>query len=113
MNPTEHLMELARLARLTTDKDDLRRILREGNDCYHQGLQEMRDHVGLEVSGLSDLELAERLPSKINAHAAGATREENVARWSFERWEDTPAAMSFASIAQHAAEQGVCLLPEE
>ncbi|MGP4001725.1 hypothetical protein [Streptomyces sp. 8N706] len=110
---TQHLMDLAALARTTTDAQELTRLLRGGSELYHQGLEEMRHHVSVECAGLTDAAIAERCRAAGAPWPQGCTREEAVAQLSFHLWDATPAAMSFTFIAEHAAQHGVSLLPEE
>ncbi|MFD8339257.1 hypothetical protein ACFV42_42540 [Streptomyces solisilvae] len=110
---TEHLMDLAALAGATTEAPDLKRILREGHELYHRGLEEMQTEVARECSELAGPELAEQYQRLGAPWPAGSTREEAISTLAFHRWDSTPAAIAFGFIAEHAARHGVSMIPEE
>ncbi|SEB31762.1 hypothetical protein [Streptomyces melanosporofaciens] len=111
--PTEHLMDLAALVGATTEAEDLKRILSEGRELYHRGLEEMQTEVARECSELADQELAEQYQHLGAPWPAGSTRDETISMLAFHRWDSTPGAIAFGFIAEHAARHGVSAIPEE
>ncbi|MEU8481076.1 hypothetical protein [Streptomyces hygroscopicus] len=111
--PTEHLMDLAVLAGATTEAQELKRILREGRELYHRGLEEMQAEATRECSDLAEQEIAERFQRLEAPWLAGSTRKEVISMLAFHRWDSTPAAIAFGFIAQHAARHGVSAIPEQ
>ncbi|MBL1120282.1 hypothetical protein JK364_49530 [Streptomyces sp. 110] len=110
---TEHLMDLAVLAGATSDVQELKRILREGRELYHRGLEEMQAEATRECSDLAEQEIAERFQRLGAPWPAGSTRDEVISMLAFHRWDSTPPAMAFGFIAEHAARRGVSVIPEE
>ncbi|AYG77928.1 hypothetical protein DWB77_00035 [Streptomyces hundungensis] len=111
--PTEHLMDLVALAYTTTDPDELLRLLRDSHQLYHQGLAETRAAVTGQCQELPDPILLEQCRTQQLFLPVDATREDALSALSFARWENTPTALAYSSIAERAAAHGVSLLPEE
>ncbi|MFE9559298.1 hypothetical protein ACFYMW_39980 [Streptomyces sp. NPDC006692] len=111
--PTEHLMDLVALAHTTTDPDELLRLLRDGHQLYHQGLDETRAAITTEYQDLPNHTLVEQCRTQHLYLPDDATREDALAALAITRWDRTPTALAYNSIAEHAAAHGVSLLPEE
>ncbi|MEU5436482.1 hypothetical protein AB0G73_24310 [Streptomyces sp. NPDC020719] len=111
--PTEHLIGLVALAHATTDPDKLCRLLQEGHRLYHQGLDETRAAVTAEHQDVPDHALVQQCRTRQLFLATDATRREALGALAFARWEHTPTALAYTSIAEHAAAHGISLLPEE
>ncbi|MFH8492165.1 hypothetical protein [Streptomyces longisporoflavus] len=109
---TEHLMDLAALGRATSAGDELLRLLREGHALYHEGLTETRLAVAEQHQATSDHEVFALARQAGMPPFEGATREEALGLLALARWQETPAALAYASLAEHAARHGVSLVPE-
>lgn len=108
----EHLMDLAGLARATTDADELRRLLREGHDLYHEGLTETRIALTGQHRATPDHALFVQAQQGDMVLPDGASREEALGLLAFIQWQETPAALAYASLVEHAARHGVSLIAE-
>lgn len=108
---TQRLLDLAAAAP-TADDDLLVQLLREGNALYHQGLQETHHAVAQRLQHLSapDLETAARQAGV--PYEAAQDRDEILLLLALNEWDMTPAAMTYAEMAEDAACRGVCLIPE-
>ncbi|MDQ0994798.1 hypothetical protein [Streptomyces sp. V3I7] len=112
MMPTERILDLAAAAATASD-EDLVPLLREANEVYQQGFEEMRPGVEARFAASSDAELTAA------ARAAGVFCDTNLERGelllmlALSEWEMTPAAIAYAEMAGDAARRGVCLLPQE
>ncbi|WP_328868647.1 hypothetical protein OHT76_43980 [Streptomyces sp. NBC_00287] len=109
---TQRILDLAAAAPASLD-EDLVLLLREANELYQQGLQELHRSLAERLGGLGTEELM------VAANAAGmpcdASQDRDEVIWllALAEWEMTPAALAYAEMAKDAAHRGVCLIPEE
>lgn len=108
----EHLMDLAGLACATTDGEELRRLLREGHDLYHEGLTETRIAVLGQHGATPNHTLFELAQQGGMLLPEGATREDALGLLAFIQWQETPAALAYTSLVEHAARHGVSLIAD-
>ncbi|MDQ1041805.1 hypothetical protein [Streptomyces sp. V4I2] len=112
MTTTQRILDLAAVAPASRG-EDLVLLLREANELYQQGLQDLQRSVAARLGGLPTEELM------LAANAAGMPcdasqdRDEVILLLALAEWEMTPAAMAYAEMAEDAARRGICLIPEE
>ncbi|MFC7309003.1 hypothetical protein ACFQVC_32960 [Streptomyces monticola] len=112
MTATQRIFDLAAAAPASHGKD-LVQLLRQANELYQQGLQDLHREVAARLDGLTTAELM------IAAEVAGMpcdasqNRDEMILLRALAEWERTPAAMAYAEMAEAAARRGICLIPEE
>ncbi|MFE4411303.1 hypothetical protein [Streptomyces sp. NPDC056821] len=111
MTTTQRLLDIAAAAPASHDSD-LLLLLREANELYQQGLEELRQVVetrfgDLPTDGLVAATATAGLPGD-----ASLERGELLLLLTLAEWELTPAAMAYSEMAEDAARRGVCLIPE-
>ncbi|MEU5060086.1 MULTISPECIES: hypothetical protein [unclassified Streptomyces] len=111
-NPTELLLSLAGQAHDTDDTDQLRAMLREAHTAWCEGLGEVRRHVINECQGLIDDAVRQRCADVDEVWEAGMRRSEAVSRLAYAVWQESPAAIAYSELADHASRLGVTLVGE-
>ncbi|MER5227818.1 hypothetical protein [Streptomyces flaveus] len=109
---TQRLLDLAAAAP-ASHGEDLVLLLREANELYQQGLQDLRRDVAARLDGLATAELMFAADTAGMPCDASQDRDEVILLLALVEWEMTPAAMAYAEMAEDAARRGVCLIPEE
>ncbi|MFF0794631.1 hypothetical protein [Streptomyces spiralis] len=107
----QRLLDLAAAAPASHDAD-LLLLLREANELYQQGLEDLRQIVTARFGGLSTDDLVAATAAAGMPGEASLDRGELLLLLSLAEWELTPAAMAYSEMAEDAARRGVCLLPE-
>ncbi|MFE2991424.1 hypothetical protein [Streptomyces sp. NPDC059262] len=111
-NPTKLLLALASQAHDTDDTDQLMTLLREGHTAWCEGLGEVRRHVTSECQGLTDEAVRQRCADADEVWEAGMRRSEAVSRLAYAVWQESPAAIAYSELADHAARLGATLVSE-
>ncbi|MFK0127160.1 hypothetical protein ACIQSP_28105 [Streptomyces nigra] len=88
-------------------------LLNEANELYQQGLQLVHRQVAARLGGLATADLVSAAEAAGMPREASQDRDEVILLLALAEWEQTPAAIAYAEIAQAAARRGVCLIPEE
>ncbi|WP_409240485.1 hypothetical protein [Streptomyces sp. PA5.6] len=109
---SQRLLDLAADAPDSHD-EDLVLLLREANELYQRGFEDLRKRVATRFADMPSQDLASA------ATAAGLPcdetqdRHELVLLLTLTEWEMTTAALAYIEMAESAARRGVCLVPEE
>jgi hypothetical protein len=112
MTTTQRLLDLAAVAPASSD-EDLVLLLREANELYQQGLQDLRQAVVARLGGLPTLDLVTAVREAGMPCDASQDRNELLLLLALAQWEMTPAAMAYSEMAEAAARRGVSLIPEQ
>ncbi|MGX4695134.1 hypothetical protein [Streptomyces sp. JNUCC 63] len=108
---TQRLLDLAAAAPASHDAD-LLLLLREANELYQQGLEELRQTVTTRFSDLPTDDLLAATAAVGLPGDASLDRGELLLLLTLAEWELTPAALAYSEMAEDAARRGVCLIPE-
>lgn len=109
---TQRILDLAAAAPASHD-EELVLLLREANELYQQGLEDLRRIVAARFTGLSRRDLVTAVAAAGMPCDASQDRDELVLLLALADWEMTPAALAYSEMAEAAACRGVCLIPEE
>ncbi|WP_326693369.1 MULTISPECIES: hypothetical protein [unclassified Streptomyces] len=109
---TEQMMELSVGAHAADGREELLHILQTASDLYHRELDAAREANQQRYGTLREAQFSQLCRQAGIPRAPGTDRAEALSLLLCAEWTSTPTAMAFASIAEHAAQQGVCLLPE-
>jgi hypothetical protein len=96
------LLDLATQAEQQSDPARLRALLAKGHPLYCQAQEDVRTHTRAQAASWSDQELAEHAAAEGAAAAPGASREEILVDLVFVRFDATPAALAYQSLAERA-----------
>ncbi|MGW1810889.1 hypothetical protein [Streptomyces sp. NPDC002078] len=88
-------------------------LLSEASELYQQGFATLRDTVAARFAGLSSEDLVAAATAAGMPCDASQDRDELLLLLALAEWEMTPAALTYAEMAEDAARRGVCLIPEE
>ncbi|MGX4694946.1 hypothetical protein JNUCC63_38925 [Streptomyces sp. JNUCC 63] len=111
MTTTQRLLDLAAAAPASHDAD-LLPLLREANELYQQGLEDLRQAVTARFGDLPTAGLVAATAAAVLPGDACLDRGELLLLLTLAEWELTPAAMAYSDMAEDAARRGVCLIPE-
>ncbi|WP_405778638.1 hypothetical protein OG512_48875 [Streptomyces sp. NBC_01378] len=112
MTTAQRILDLAAAAP-ARHGEDLVLLLREANELYQQGLQDLHRDVAARLAGLTITDLLSAAETAGMPCDASQDRDEVILLLALVEWEMTPAAMAYAEMAEDAARRGVCLIPEE
>lgn len=112
MTTTQRILDLAAAAQ-ARHGEDLLLLLREANALYQQGLHLLHRQVAARCGGLTTADLVSAAQAADMPCDASQDRDEVTLLIALAEWEQTPAAMAYAEMAEAAARRGVCLIPEE
>ncbi|MEU4969972.1 hypothetical protein [Streptomyces smyrnaeus] len=110
---TQQLIDLCARAHALTDRAQLRKVLVEA-DGWYQGVLAAHESTRYEqLSVLDDQQLAKACEAASLPCGPGLERRRTLLSLLALEWSETPAALAYESITEHAARQGVCLVDEE
>ncbi|MEJ8654972.1 hypothetical protein [Streptomyces sp. MS1.AVA.4] len=109
---TQRILDLAAAAPASHD-EVLVLLLREANELYQRGLDDLRHTLAARFTGLSRGDLVAAVAAAGMPCDASQDRDELVLLLALADWEMTPAALAYSEMAEAAACRGVCLIPEE
>ncbi|MDN3029430.1 hypothetical protein [Streptomyces sp. S.PB5] len=109
---TQRLLDLAAAAP-ARHGEDLVLLLREANELYQQGLEDLHQKAAARLGPLPTSELMLAADAAGMPCDASQDRDEMILLLAVAEWEMTPAAMAYTEMAEDAARRGICLIPEE
>jgi hypothetical protein len=112
MTTTQRILDLAAAAP-ARHGEELVLLLREANELYQQGLQDLHRDVAARLGGLAIADLVSAAETAGMPCDTSQDRDEVILLLALVEWEMTPAAMAYTEMAEDAARRGVCLIPEE
>lgn len=93
--------------------EDLVLLLREANELYQHGLEELHRRVAARLADVPTAVLAAAAERTGMPCDASQGRDEVTLLLALAEWEMTSAAMAYTEMAEDAARRGICLIPEE
>ncbi|WP_333754867.1 hypothetical protein [Streptomyces sp. IBSBF 3352] len=112
MTTTQRILDLAAAAP-ASHGEDLLLLLSEANELYQQGLHLLHRQVAARLGGLATEDLVSAAQAAGIPCEAPQDRDEVILLLALAEWQQTPAAIAYAEMAEAAARRGVCLIPEE
>ncbi|MFC8350812.1 hypothetical protein [Streptomyces sp. NPDC057280] len=88
-------------------------LLGEANELYQQGLKELHRDIAARLVGLATAGLMTAAETTGMPCDASKDRAEVILLLARTEWEMTPAALKYTQMAETAARNGTCLIPEE
>ncbi|WP_141747589.1 hypothetical protein [Streptomyces nanshensis] len=109
----EELLTLAGAAARAAAPDELLAILLRGRELYFAGLAEAEALARSRYGVLENRELQAMCREEGVTYGVVMPRAEALAALGYAEWRRTPAALAFVGIAEHAAREGVCVVPDQ
>jgi len=112
-NHTQRLIDLCARAHALTDRAQLHDVLVEAESCYREMLAAHESTRYEQLSALDDQQVAKACEAAALPCGPGLERRQTLLSLLALEWAETPAALAYESITDHAARHGVCLIDEE
>ncbi|WP_042373872.1 hypothetical protein [Streptacidiphilus neutrinimicus] len=96
------LLDLVSQAENLTDPTGLRTLLAQAHPLWCHALEDVRTHIRNQAAGWNDEQLVEHATAEGIQVAPSASRDELLQDLVFERFDATPAALAYQTLAERA-----------